>query len=175
MQKTKVKNTTSKKKRGGYKKATGVKVFHRKYPGQDPLIHIRPQAREDIEKVLPPPDDVAAKHKYPPPKKHPVFRKKWMRFINNVVKRENFNIAHLDSLEILCDLYVEYDELQEFVRVNGRSYCSLGRAGETWRLYPETMELSKCQSQIKEYTKMLGLLLKKDHGKESGGEEEEWA
>ncbi len=97
-----------------------------------------------------------------------------MRFIENVTKRENFNIAHLDSLEILCDLYVEYDELQEFVRVNGRSYMSVGRTGEVWKFYPEVNQLMRVQAQIKEYSKMLGLLLKKDHGNESGGEASEW-
>jgi hypothetical protein len=148
--------------------------FQRKYPGQDPHIDFKPPPGLDPEEVNPEPDDEASKHKYPPPKKNPLFREKWLRFIDNVTKRDNFNVAHLDSLEILCDLYVEYDDLQAFVRTNGRSYCSIGRQGEVWKFYPEVAQLNKVQDQIKGYSKMLGLVLKKDHGVESGGEEKEW-
>lgn len=165
------KSTTSKRRK---KRPKGIRLFVPKFPGQEPKIDIRPTAKEDIEEVLPEPKDEASKHKYPPPKKNPTFRLKWSRFINNVTKRENFNIAHLDSLEILCDLYVEYEELQAFVRKNGQSYMSVGRSGEVWKHYPEVNQLSRVQAQIKEYTKMLGLLLKKDHGNESGGEDSEW-
>lgn len=169
MPRIKKKSTISKKNR-----PKGVRIFTRSHPNEDPRIDIRPTARDDIEKTMAVPTDKAAKHKYPPPKKHPIFRTKWMRFIDNVTKRENFNIAHLDSLEVLCDLFVEYDELQAFVRVNGRSYLSVGRSGEVWKFYPEVNQLTRVQAQIKEYSKMLGLLLKKDHGNESGGEDEEW-
>lgn len=172
MKNLKKKKLTSKGRRG--KPPTGVKVFHRKFPGQEPTISLRPEAREDIEKVCAVPDDEGSRHKYPPPKRNPLFRRKWMRFIENVTARKNFNIAHLDSLEILCDLYVEYEELGEFVRVNGRSYCSVGRNGEVWKPYPETNELKRVQALIKEYSKMLGLLLKKDDGTVSGGEGDEW-
>lgn len=156
------------------KRPKGVRLFSRSFEGQDPQIDVRPKARPDEEKTLPPPADKAASHKYPPPKRNPIFRSKWMRFIDNVTRRENFNIAHLDSLEIICDLYVEYDELQSFVRVNGRSYLSVGRSGEVWKFYPEVQQLNRVQAQIKEYSKMLGLLLKRDHSSESDGEEEEW-
>lgn len=161
------------KRKNNSRPADGLR-FRRSYPGEDPKMDLRPKPKEDIEAVTPEPQDKASKHQYPPPKKNPLFRTKWMRFIDNVTKRENFNIAHLDSLEILCDLYVEYEDLQRFVRVNGRSYLSLGRSGEIWKFYPEVQHLARVQAQIKEYSKMLGLLLKKDHGSESGGEAAEW-
>lgn len=171
-------NGTPRKKegrpRGSKLKVLKGVVFERKYPGEDPHVDFKPPPGLDPERVNPEPDDDAAKLKYPPPKKNPIFRAKWAKFINNVIRRENFNVAHLDSLEILCDLHVQYDELQTFIRINGRSYLSVGRSGEMWRLYPEVSQLNRVEAQIKEYTKMLGLLLKKDHGVESDGEEEEW-
>ncbi len=144
-----------------------------KFAGQDPRVEFHTPPKFDYE-AGEWPDDEAAKHKFPPPKKHPIFRAKWMRFIDNVARRENFNVAHLDSLEILCDLYVEYSDTQEFIRKNGKSYASVGRQGEVWRFYPEVSQLSRVQAQIKEYSKMLGLLLKKDHGTESDGEKSSW-
>ncbi len=172
MPKQSKKNTTSEPVKKKRKK--GIKLFHAKFPGQEPRVEIRPTAVADIETTLPEPTDKASRHKYPPPKRDPLFRTKWMRFIDNISRRENFNKAHLDSLEILCDLYVEYETLQTFLRVNGRSYLSVGRSGEVWKFYPEMGQLARVQAQIKEYTKMLGLLLKKDHGNESDAEKGEW-
>jgi Phage terminase, small subunit len=175
-----MKTSTSKKKRGPGRPAIGLKVkgvrkrFKRSYPGEDAKFDILPPEKPDIEQVLEEPQDQYSKMKYPPPKKHPLFRQKWARFIDNVTRRENFNVAHLDSLEILCDLHVEYDELQTFIRTKGRSYVSMGRNGEVWKFYPEVGHLSRCQALIKEYSKMLGLLLKKDHSIESDGEKEGW-
>lgn len=158
------------------KKPTGRTFKLRaEWNGHEPRQEIRPGPKPDIEDGQAP-DDEASKHKYPPPKNEPIFRRKWAAFIDNIVARDNFNPSHLDALEILCDLYVEYEQLHKFIRVNGRSYCSIGRAGETWKLYPEVNELKRVQGSIKEYTKMLGLLLKADKG---GGanenEEKEWA
>ena len=176
------KSTTSKRPKGRqprkYKiNAAGESAtFKRSYEGEDFRVDIKPKQKEDVEKILPEPDDEASKHKFPPPKKHPTFRAKWFRFIDNVSSRDNFKVGHLDTLEILCDLYVEYEQLHEFVRVNGRSYLSVGRQGEVWKFYPEVLQLTKVQGAIKEYTKMLDLILKKDHGAGDGGggEKSEW-
>jgi len=113
-------------------------------------------------------------HKFPPPKSHPIFIRTWMDFIDNVSSRENFKTGHLNSLEILCDLYVDYDNLKKYIESKGRSYKSNGRNGLTWKFYPEVAQLNTVQSQIKEYMKMLGLVLKKDHGTASGGEKSNW-
>jgi phage terminase small subunit len=175
----KEKNTSISKKRGRGRppgrKVLGTKQkFYPEHPNQDALIIKKPKLKADSEEMMIVPEDEASKHKYPPPKLNPVFRMKWMRFIDNVSSRENFNIAHLDSLEILCDLYVEYADLQKFIRTHGRTYESLGRNGRQIRFYPEVAQLNKVQAQIKEYSKMLGLLLKKDQGTESGGEAKAW-
>lgn len=150
--------------------------FQRSYPGEDPKHDEFPDPVEDVEKTLPEPTDAAAKHKFPPPKRHPVFRKIWMDFIDNIASRENFKSGHLHPLEILCDLHVEYEDLRAFIRTHGRSYKSFGRAGLVWKFYPEVQQLNSVQAQIKEYMKMLGLLLKKDHSTANpNGEKDEWA
>lgn len=176
------KNTsTSKPKRPRGRPAIGHKLrglkerFHRSYPGEDPRVDIVPPPKEDIEKAFDiPPDDEYEQLQYPPPKKHPTFRKMWAQFIENVTERENFKVGHLNSLEILCDLFVDYEDLREFIRVNGRSYQSVGRQGVVWKFFPEVRQLNAVQAQIKEYMKMLGLLLKKDHSSQSGGEKDNW-
>lgn len=171
------KSKTEKKPRG--RPATGHKIggteqrFHREYAGQEPRVieHSPPEPVADENGI---PSDKYADHKYPPPKCHPIFEKIWLEHIDNITARENFKIGHLQPLAILCDLYVEYLELTKFIQDHGRSYKSVGRSGTIWRFYPEVGQIKVVQSQIKEYTKLLGLLLKKDYSIESGGEASEW-
>jgi hypothetical protein len=170
--------TSNSKKKSS--RATGLKILgvkdrvQRLMPGEDPRVAFVPSEREDYEKDIPTPDDEASRHKFPPPKKHPTFRRTWMNFVANIMARENFKVGHLQALEILCDLQVEYEQLQAFVRKNGRSYKSVSRGGVVWKLYPEVLQLSKIAVQIKEYMKMMDLVLKKDHSTESGTEKESW-
>lgn len=167
--------TTSRKMGRPPAKLKTFGTFHREFPGQDPKKEFHATPKPDYEKELPEPKDEAAGLKYPPPKKHPTFRKRWAEFIENITARENFKVGHLTHLEILCDLYVEYEELQEFIRTHGRSYVSVGRNGEVWKFYPEVGQLNKVSAQIKDFSKMLGIVLKKDHSAESGGEKDDWS
>lgn len=144
-----------------------------RFQGEEPRLLFHEPPRRDVESAVDP-DDEASKHKYPPPSKDKVFRRMWMLFINNVIDRDNFHLGHLETLRILCDLYVEYESLVEFIRKNGRSYCSTGRNGEQWKFYPEVLHLPRVQASIREYCKLMDVVLKKDHGSESGGEEDEW-
>lgn len=151
-----------------------TKKFVRSSEGQEPRVEFHNPPKPDSEKTTDAPDDEYAALKYPPPKKHPIFRKKWGAFIDSLVSRDNFKVGHLNNLEILCDLYVEYAELQEFIRTHGRSYVSVGRNGEAWKFYPEVGQLTRVQANIKTYTAMLRLEPSKDYGTASGGEESEW-
>lgn len=135
--------------------------------GADPKLIVHPKPRKDSEAQAPEPNDELSKHKFPPPKKNPIFRKVWGDYIDSVSSRENFSPGHLNSLKILCDLFVDYEELSAFVKTKGRSYLSIGRSGNTWKLYPEVSQLKSVQHQINVYIKQLGLVLKKD---EFGGE-----
>ncbi len=171
---------TSKKKNKRGSKPTGLKLqgmkgtFKRTYPGEDPHKAVIKDQGPDFEEVASEPTDEASKIKYPPPKKDPKFRRVWMQFIESISKRENFNIGHLNSLEILCDLYVECEDLRKFLRKQGRSYQASGRSGVVWKMFPEVGQLNTVQNQIKDYMRLLSLTLKGDVTGESGGEKENW-
>ena len=141
--------------------------------GEDPKLIVHPLGNGDFEELAPEPVDELSNHRYPPPKRHPKFRRIWGQFIDGIINRDNFNVGYLNSLEILCDLFVEYEELSAFIRKTGRSYQTFGRSGMIWKLYPEVGQLKSVQHQINVYMKQLGLILKKD---ESGlmGQQGEW-
>lgn len=107
------------------------------------------------------PKDEASKHKYPPPKKHPLFRAKWISYIDTIVNREGFQPAHLDSLEVLCGLIVDEHDLSAFIRSHGQSYKSVSRFGETWKTYPEVASLHRARVLLNKYMGNLGLFPKK--------------
>lgn len=173
----KKKPTTYKKQKDRHKPklvklADGTEIME-EYVNQPMTKSVYPEQTKDVEKKKSP-KDAASKHKYPPPKKDPVFRKKWMRFIDGIVDRDGFKIGHLDSLEILCDLYVEYEQLTTVIRTQGQTYKSVSRLGETIKIRPEVLQLEKCKANLRSYTKQLDLFPKKDHVDESGGEKDEW-
>lgn len=121
------------------------------------------------------PKDKASKHKYPPPKNHPIFRAKWMSFIDNITDRESFKSFHLYLLEILCDLYVEYDVLSRVLRTEGRTWKSISRFGETLKTRPEVGQMDRVLAEIRTYTRQLDLAPKKDNSYQvSDSEEESW-
>jgi hypothetical protein len=175
METSKKKSVVSKRGRPatGHKLQGTAERFHRQYPGQEPLIveHSGPIEDSIAEES---PSTELSDHKFPPPKKHPTFQKVWFQSIDSITNRENFKVTHLNTLEILCDLFAEYDELTTFIRKNGRSYKSVGRSGIVWRFYPEVGQIKSVQAQIRDYTKLLGLLLKKDNSIESGAETDNW-
>lgn len=130
----------------------------------------------DEEESLPIPNDIHSKHKYPPPKKNPLFRAKWGSFIDNVVCRDNFKIGHLNTLEILCDLYVELDALNRFIRKNGLSFEIIMVQGKSRRIYPEVNLREKVRTQINHYTGRLDLFPKRDKmaGEPTSEEDDKW-
>lgn len=113
--------------------------------------------------------------KYPPPKKGKEFSEKWRQIIGGVVSRSNFKMGHLYQLAILCDLYVEYGVLQKFIAAKGYTYEAIGRQGVILKPYPQVQLMMRVQGEIRNYSKMLGLLMAPDKSGESGGEDSEWA
>lgn len=135
------------------------------------------KTQADEELTLPKPKDAISKHKYPPPKKNKIFRDKWSKFIDLVVDRDSFRVAHLDTLEILCDLYVELEELNTFVRTNGMTFEQVTLTGKDRKQHLEVGRRDKVRVQIQNYTKFLDLFPKKDKsaGGDSDGESGEWS
>lgn len=114
---------------------------------------------------------------YPPPSKHPLFRKFWAESIDNLVRRKNFEPAHLGLLETLCRLRVELRALDDFVAENGHTFRVVTLLGEHRRTYPEINERNKVLTQIATFSKLLDLIPKKDNsvGKVKKEQEDEWA
>lgn len=157
-----------------YGKGDVIRVPPR-YRGADPMVIFKEPPRKNIEDDALEPEDKAAKHKYPPPRKEKIFREKWALFIDNVVGRKNFHLGHLETLRILCDCFAEYEQLRNFLSENGTSYCAVGRSGEVWKLYPHVQQLNRVKESISVYSKMLDLIVKKDEGDGGGtGDNEDW-
>jgi hypothetical protein len=101
--------------------------------------------------------------KYPSPKKgNAAFDKYWATFLGDISDRENLKASHLTQLKILCSICVEYDELEEAIELEGRTYTSVGRNGTQVKTRPEVELLKTCRIEIRNYSKILGLVLVKD-------------
>jgi len=97
-----------------------------------------------------------------PPRKGKKFKKYWYLNIENVVKRENFNDGYLKNLEILCILYVTFDEYTKEIEDNGYTYRVESRNGLQIKPYPLVGERQKLTTSIINYSKLLGLVLAPD-------------
>lgn len=170
------------KKNGGEKKkrvrtkGKGMLVrVPRRFKKEEPKLIFAEPPRRNVEDDALEPDDKIAKHKYPPPRKDKVFREKWALFIDNVTSRKNFHMGHLETLRILCDCFMEYEQLRGFLAENGQSYCAVGRQGEQWKMYPHVQQLNRVKESISVYSKMLDLIVKKDEGMGGdAGDGEDW-
>lgn len=101
--------------------------------------------------------------KYPSPRKDDkAFTKYWDLYLPSIEDRDNLKAAHLMQLEILCDLTVEYYYLKSIIDTGGRTYQSEGRNGFQIKLNPEVPLFRAVITDIKNYSKMLGLVLFKD-------------
>ena len=103
------------------------------------------------------------------------FKMYWDRFIGDIKDRPNLKPSHLWQLQILCDLCVEYDELREIVSITGRSVSNGGgRNGDTLRPAPEYLMMQKVIVEIRNYAKMLDLILVPDSKTKDEEEENEF-
>lgn len=107
------------------------------------------------------------------PRKDRAFAQKWKSLVGTIARRDNFKKAHLFQLEVLCDLFAEYDTLSRWVRKRGYTYTSLGRQGKQIKTYPEVAERNRVKDQIAKYMRMLGLASNKEihDPKKAGGNE----
>ena len=172
------KPTTSKPKKDYHRPkeivlANGKKVTER-YHNDYGSVPFYPKKKKDEERAKEPIHDEFSKMKYPPPKRNRGFRETCAKFIKNVTTRESFKEAHLQALEVLCDLYVEYKDLERTIRVEGRTYEAVSRFGKLKKLHPAVGQLDKVRANIRAYTQKLDLFPKKDTGADSDGEEDEW-
>ena len=106
-------------------------------------------------------EELLAKYPSPRPDKAS-FTSYWTQYLVDIKDRQNLKPSHLLQLKILCDLAVEYDQLVDIIDLCGRTYESEGRNGHQVKLRPEVAQLKICQTEIRNYSKILGLVLHKD-------------
>lgn len=94
---------------------------------------------------------------FPPPKNNPTFRRRWKFLIDTIASRPNFKAVHLFQLEVLCDLFVEYEQLSKWIRTHGYTYTAMGRQGKQHKTYPQVGERNQVKNQIRAYSRMLDL------------------
>lgn len=91
-----------------------------------------------------------------------IFEHYWYLFVDSVVERDNFKDGHLEQLKILCKLYKDEQALADIIDIEGYTFSSEGRNGFQVRPRPEVAQLKNIRSQIKDYSKMLGIVLTED-------------
>lgn len=111
---------------------------------------------------------------YQSPKSSTAFTKRWKTLCPEVMRRDNFKEAHLHTLELLCDLYVEYDNIVATLEVTGLTYEDISRNGRQVKTYPEVAQLNQLRTHIATYTKMLGFVLMPDKIVGNEKEKDEW-
>lgn len=166
------KNTISKKKRAKRKFIPAKK----KTTTIEKPTSSEPESFEEAEAEFITTGEIEILRKYPsPPGKGKVFIARWRECILDVALRENFKRGHLATLEILCDLFVEYEILSDNIRENGYTYYAQTRNGDQWKQRAEVIQLNRTRSEIRSYSKTLGLLLVKDKELNDGKDEaKEW-
>jgi hypothetical protein len=101
-------------------------------------------------------------NRFPSPSEKETFKKYWSMYLCDIKDRENLKPSHLQQLRVLCDLSVEYDELQDILTLQGRTFESEGRNGFQIKIRPEVAQLNRVVTEIRNYSKILGLVLAKD-------------
>jgi phage terminase small subunit len=112
-----------------------------------------------------------------PKKQNKLFTKYWDTLIVSVKDKPSFSEAHLYQLEVLCDLYVEYDNLSKSIDEDGYVITNISKSGEITKISPYVSQKNTTVRLIKDYSATLGLELAKEKVKEEGNEEEkdEWS
>ena len=98
----------------------------------------------------------------------------WEVFIEDVVQRENFKESHLQQLKVLCQIYVRYDTLSQWIDDNDYTYETMGQSGLQFKEHPNVGVWKKSLAEIRSYSRVLGLLLIKDKANKPAEESNPW-
>lgn len=101
--------------------------------------------------------------KHPPRVKTPAYKKYWSQFLDDIAVRDNFKENHLSYLHILCELLVEYDEVQEILKAEGLTYETYSKNGAMQlKTKPEVVLRDKAMIEIRNFSKLLKVGLFED-------------
>ena len=97
------------------------------------------------------------------PNKDPEFKRYWDLFVPDVFARENYKKGHLEQLAILCRLYMEFYTVSKLIDEKGACYeTNSERYGNQVKVNPACTIRDKTLMEIRQYSKLLGLVLEKD-------------
>ena len=119
-------------------------------------------------------DKNALQDEFTPSKSNAQFQSYWFKFLEILQTRESFSKLHLKNLEILCQLFVEYDNLTNILEQEGSTYQTEGRYGIQIKARPEVIQRKDTIAEIRQFTKILGIVLDKDKGGDADPTENEW-
>jgi phage terminase small subunit len=97
----------------------------------------------------------------------------WELLLSELKERPNLCNSHLTQLKVLCDANVQYDVLLEKVNKEGHILTKITSQGESFITNPHVNQLNRVINQIKDYSKMLGLVLEKEAVPTGQGDDEE--
>lgn len=120
------------------------------------------------------PDRSEAIKLHPSPKDNKIFTARWENYVTNIFDRGNFDEGFLFQLEVLCDLYVELDALNIIIAEKGYTYTAKTQYGMTEKVRPEVGHKTRVLAEIRNYSKMLGLLLSATAKEKPAEEDDDW-
>lgn len=91
-----------------------------------------------------------------------------------IKSRKNLSTSHLMQFKILCDLLVQYDKLKDQIDQEGITLYIATSQGEKVQVNPATTQLNTVTAKIKDYSKMLGLVLEDAEGPVEDPEQDDW-
>jgi len=105
------------------------------------------------------------------------FTRYWDLFVVDVVERENYKRGHLEQLAILCQLYLEFYDVSKVISEKGAVYeTNSERYGNQIKVNPACTIRDKTLMEIRQYSKLLGLVLEKDTEKnDKPGKGNDWS
>ena len=116
---------------------------------------------------------------YQAPRGGEKFKKYWDRMLPKIAFRKNFHESHLFNLEILCTLYTEYEVISDLFDLQGIDAMVTttegGRNGPQEKVSVLAMRRDKVMAEIRNYSKLLGLILAKDEDATEEEDANEWA
>lgn len=82
----------------------------------------------------------------------------WSRIVDSI-DRDKVKPSHIKQMQLLCDLYIEYDQLSETLEQEGYLVTNITSQGETHKINPLYNAKDRTVKSIMQLTKSLGIEL----------------
>lgn len=95
--------------------------------------------------------------KYPSPVKTVKFKKYWEKYLPIIANKKGFDKSVLKNIEILCRLYMLFDDLTEYIDSNPLLEENETRYGRQIKPNPALNERAKVITEVRHLSKSLGM------------------